>query len=804
MNNHIIKRAATAIVIVITLLIALSVSGCSGKEERIAKHLERAKTFYSDADYEKARVEFKNVLQMNPKNIDAIVGQAKVYEKLEKWRESAGLFQRAIDLDKTRNDAKENLARIYFLAGGYEKALKIINEVLKTNPTSIVALTVKGALLAQKGELSSAMTLVDAALSSSPDYVDAIMLKASLLMQNKEYEKALLILDQGLKVHRDHPGIITVMAKINADLGHESNTIDLLQKLVKAYPDNMIYRGRLASYYVHLKKNDLAEQVFRDGIQQMPELNQPKIAYIDYLLKSGNAEKAISELQGYLKNEQSSAELQLTLARLYESTGKNDLAIKQLSEIILSHELDPDGLKARVQLAKIAANETRYEDAKKLVAEVLKENPRDNDGLLIKSKLSLIKNDFPSAISDLRAVLRDQPNSVEVLNLLGRAHLANKEVELAKEQFDKAISLSLNRVSLQYQIGQLYLKYGETDAALPLLEQASQVETTNINVLEALFKAQLLKKDYASARDTSQRVRENYPEKSLGDYLAGLVDSAEGMHTSALKHYKIAMKKTPSAVEPLKALVNSRLALKQVNGAITDLKSVLKAEPKHFAAQNILGELYLLQNKPKEAIGEFRKALVINPQLATSFRGIASAYIALNDREKAIHILRNGIESVEHHQPLVNNLAALYENGGEIDKAIDVYNVALSKNPSSVVYSNNLAMLLASNKSDKASLDRAGKLILNLRGHETPAYLDTMGWVYYSRGKLDQALPILQKAVIEAPSHPLLQYHLAMVQYKKGDVTSAKTNLQDALNANETFKGVEEAKKILRVIDEGS
>ena len=115
---------------------------------------------------------------------------------------------------------------------------------------------------------------------------------------------------------------------------------------------------------------------------------------------------------------------------------------------------------------------------------------------------------------------------------------------------------------------------------------------------------------------------------------------------------------------------------------------------------------------------------------------------------------------------------------------------------------NNLAMLLVSNKTDKESLDRAGKLIEKLQDLENPAYMDTIGWVYYSRDELDQALPVLQQAVAAAPGHPLLQYHLAMVQYKKGDLVGARKNLQGALDVKKDFKGIKEAKALLQLMVE--
>ena len=57
-NNRLLLTSA--------LLAALFLSGCGGAEARKTKHLEKGMAFLADENFEKARVEFRNALQIAP------------------------------------------------------------------------------------------------------------------------------------------------------------------------------------------------------------------------------------------------------------------------------------------------------------------------------------------------------------------------------------------------------------------------------------------------------------------------------------------------------------------------------------------------------------------------------------------------------------------------------------------------------------------------------------------------------------------------------------------------------------------
>ena len=66
------------------LIIALTVgllSACGGKEERKAKYLEKGKSYLAEKNYDKAKIEFKNVLQIDPKDANGYLFLGQIEEK---------------------------------------------------------------------------------------------------------------------------------------------------------------------------------------------------------------------------------------------------------------------------------------------------------------------------------------------------------------------------------------------------------------------------------------------------------------------------------------------------------------------------------------------------------------------------------------------------------------------------------------------------------------------------------------------------------------------------------------------------
>jgi len=115
------------------------------------------------------------------------------------------------------------------------------------------------------------------------------------------------------------------------------------------------------------------------------------------------------------------------------------------------------------------------------------------------------------------------------------------------------------------------------------------------------------------------------------------------------------------------------------------------------------------------------------------------------------------------------------------------------------VAANNLAALLVSIKPIRRAEARK-RTAARFESSKQPAFIDTLGWVYFKSGELDKALTLLAMAVKQAPAVPVFRYHLGMVYYKKGDLQSAKTQLAKAVESKNGYPGLEEARGILKQI----
>jgi tetratricopeptide (TPR) repeat protein len=115
---------------------------------------------------------------------------------------------------------------------------------------------------------------------------------------------------------------------------------------------------------------------------------------------------------------------------------------------------------------------------------------------------------------------------------------------------------------------------------------------------------------------------------------------------------------------------------------------------------------------------------------------------------------------------------------------------------------NDLAYLLGDYGRGGKDLDRA--LILAQKADslspDNPSIFDTLGWLYYRRGEVNQAIEWLGKAQAGSSGNPVINFHLGMAYHRVGNPKKAREYLERALASNISFPGKNEAEKTIASI----
>ncbi len=492
-----------------------------------------------------------------------------------------------------------------------------------------------------------------------------------------------------------------------------------------------------------------------------------------------------------------STKIPFELGALYERHKDVTKARQVYETVIKGQEKKPAGLDARVRIAQLEFNAGRQAEAERRLEDVLRENPRSAEGLILQGRMALIGKNGKDAVQAFRTVLRDQPEFAHVQHLLGQAYMMTTEPQLARESFERALALRPDAVESGLALATLESQSGQVHKARARLLEILKTHPDYLPALERLFAMDLAVGEWSHAKVVLDHLR-----RSMGDNLVLLM--AEGRLYEAQKDYakaagtfERAASMTPAAADPLMALIRLDLAQKQPDRARRRLESAVAVHPAHPYAHGLLAEVWAILGRRDVAAAQYREATKLNPTWVTPWLNWASLLQA-QQPDHAIRILKEGLAANASSEELHMLLASMLADQGLIDDAIEAYDAVLRINPRNILSANNLATLLADHKQDAPHLERAFLLSREFEKEAPhPLFLDTVGWVRLRMGHMEDAIRLIKKAIAKAPELPTLNYHFGSALYQSGKKQEAKVYLAKALKSKEAFQGRREAEQLL-------
>jgi tetratricopeptide (TPR) repeat protein len=184
--------------------------------------------------------------------------------------------------------------------------------------------------------------------------------------------------------------------------------------------------------------------------------------------------------------------------------------------------------------------------------------------------------------------------------------------------------------------------------------------------------------------------------------------------------------------------------------AIVILKDLLKQLPNQPLILRNLAQALLHKGKVDEGVAVLRDALKNNPADEELIQSFAFFLRSAGRIAEEVTFLKSILDKFPNNDSLVklahSTLSLAYTDLGDFPKAEAELEVLYAKDPADIGVNNDLGYLYAD---QGKNLEKAESMIRKAVEQEdtNSAYLDSLGWVLFKRGKFKEAISPLEKAI---------------------------------------------------------
>ena len=378
---------------------------------------------------------------------------------------------------------------------------------------------------------------------------------------------------------------------------------------------------------------------------------------------------------------------------------------------------------------------------------------------------------------------------------LNSSQVAKKTLPL----FQRALDLSPTNLPLLLRLAELNELATNYLQALTLYKKAVGLSTNQEPIQARLAAAYLNAKDKEKAIQTLEAVLHKKPKNPMLSLTLANLCYQIGNTNKMLTYLTQA---ESQGISP-QLLGDFSMQIKNRPLAETYLKKVLQKSDAESGEWIQLANVFSRQNKNQEALETMQQAQKKFPSTPEIF--LMSSFLArqMQQFQKASNLLYQAeqIAANSTHNLSQDEIpyqwAIFYEQTGDLAKSETYFKKAIALNPKNHEAMNYLSYMLAQHN---RKLDEALTLINQALNFEpqNPAYLDTLGWIYFQQGQYEKALTPIEHAFELSSYDGEIGEHLGEIFIKMNQTNKALETWQKALQSNPQRESLKEKIQFLK------
>ncbi len=671
--------------------------------DNVAARIALALTHLEANALEPAAKELREAVKLEPNNVMARYLQALIDFRQARIPDAQAKLQQVLKLDPdflpghllsgavnlalgNRNIALSHLTRVVDRVAEHPQARKLLAVAIAQggkldeatrqiaglkDSDDLLTLSLRGDIALRQGDPATARRYLEQATALSPDNPNLQLALAQSRMAGGDQEGAIAALERAAELDTDstRPDVLLVQTHLQA--GRTAQAMAVIDRLQKARPRDPLPHNLRGIAHIANKETGRARASFAEAIELDPT----------FLPAAAN------------------------LARL-DLMDKNPAAARGRFEAILAK--DPRNSRAHIALADLAMadeNERAYLDH---LGKAKQANAKDPTVYFLLARYWLGKRDSAKAIAEARSGL-DATGRGEFHEIMGKAHLLNKDAIAAANAFGKWVEASPENPMAHYHLAEAQHLNGATSDALRSLDQVLALAPDLAQAIGA--KATLLAESGRAGEGLklAAELQRKQPQSPAGFVAEAEILAKAGRYAEAGDVF----------VKAAELARDNRLALRaheafvragQSQRSQAWLERWLAANPDDDPVRHSLALTQLRAGKLEEAAAHYEHLFNEHPRNAVVANNLAWLYSELKD-SRALQIAEQAHKLDPDNPATLDTLGWILVQRGEARRALQYLSKAHTQAPAAPEIHYHLAAAQAAAGDRKAALASLERLL---------------------------------------------------------------------------------------------
>jgi cellulose synthase operon protein C len=643
---------------------------------------------------------------------------------------------------------------------------------------SVEDLVAKSKSMVDQRDFKAAVITLKSAAQKKPGDPEVRFLLGRTLLLIGDAGPAIVELNRALELGYDENKVVPALSQAMGMQGQAEQVIKrFAQTSLSDRRASADLKVELALSHARLGKQEILQQVLLEALETDPTNARANIIQARIKFSKGDiagASKIVSEVLARDSNYAHAWLLKGIIERL--SAKDNETAKISLKRAI---ELDPALVYARSEYLSLLFESKDKVGIRENIKAMEKTNPNSISTHIFKAQLEYLEGNTKASKDIVQQLLRANPPDPRALMLAATLEYHAGNLAQTETHLNRILQVAPNDEQSRLLLAGTHMRAGQMPKAMSALQPLLELPSPPASALAMAGEVQVYAGQAAKAEAFFRRAVGAQPGEQKYRAWAALARIGQGDFQSGLNDLEKIAASDPGTFADL-AVVNAKMKLNDLNGAIAALGRLESKQPNRPLTQFMLGSVHLKKKDAATARASFEKALSIDP----SFFQAAATLAAMDLDEKNITKAKSRFQNILEKDPKAYKaglaLAGLMGREKAPVAAIrKVLNDVISGNPGEAEPRLALLESLLAGNEAKAAVSVAQEALVIFP--DNIAMLDALGRALTITQEYQQAISTFKKVSAIRPDLPQPHIRLSELYWEKKEPDAASDSLRRAL-----------------------